>query len=97
MPPSSDLQIRVQAIASGLVQGVNYRWFVLENAKEMSLRGWVRNLPDGRVEVEIEGEKQAVDKLIEAMRKGPMMAHVTGVAVVDLAYEGKYREFQVRY
>jgi len=90
-------QVRVQAIASGLVQGIGYRWFVIERARDLGLSGWVRNLPDGRVEAEIEGPIEAVDKLVEAMKKGPMMAHVTGVAVAPLTYEGKQKDFQVRH
>ena len=97
MPSSSDTPIRLQVIASGRVQGVNYRWFVLERADELAVRGWVRNLPDGRVEAELEGKKESVDKLIEAMKKGPGMAHVTGVTVIPLAFENSYRDFQVRH
>jgi acylphosphatase len=89
--------IRVQAIASGLVQGVNYRWFVVEHAKELELHGWVRNLADGCVEAEIEGAKEDVEKLVEAMKQGPGSAHVTGVATVDLPFENSYHDFQVRY
>ena len=96
MENPSETFVRVQAIASGRVQGVSYRWFVFENAKELELFGWVRNLPDGRVEAEIEGKKESVDKLIEAMKQGPMMAHVESVAVIPLDYEGSYLDFQLR-
>jgi len=78
------------------VQGVNYRWFVLETAKELELTGWVRNLSDGRVEAEIEGEQNKVDKLIEAMRSGPSLAHVTDLDVTPQPYENRYHEFRVR-
>lgn len=97
MEDATETPVRVQVIASGLVQGVNYRWFVMERAKELSVRGWVKNLPDGRVEAELEGRKENVDLLLEAMKKGPNMAHVTGVSVVPLSGEKSYRDFQVRH
>jgi acylphosphatase len=97
MQDSSESIIRVQAIASGIVQGVSYRWFVVERAKELDIRGWVKNLPDGRVEAELEGRKDAVEKLIEAMKKGPSAAHVSGVSLIPLTYEGSYHDFRIRH
>jgi acylphosphatase len=98
MQPSSDNNfIRVQTLSSGLVQGVNYRWFVMERARELGVNGWVKNLPDGRVEAELEGREDSVNKLIEAMKKGPSSAHVSGVTVIPLAYDGNYKDFQVRH
>ena len=89
--------IRVQTYSSGLVQGVNYRWFVMERARELGVCGWVKNLPDGRVEAELEGRKDAVNALLDAMKVGPRAAHVTGVTVIPLSYEGTHKDFQVRH
>ncbi len=97
MESSSDTSVRIQAFASGLVQGVNYRWFVMEHARELGVNGWVKNLPDGRVEAELEGKKDAVNALLDAMKIGPRAAHVTGVTVVPLAYDGSNKGFQVRH
>jgi acylphosphatase len=90
-------KICVHAVASGRVQGVCYRAFVQEYAFEFGVFGWVKNLPDGNVEAEIEGDASAVGKLLEAMRKGPMMAHVENVSVEPEVFEGKYRDFRVRF
>jgi acylphosphatase len=53
--------VRMHAFVSGVVQGVNFRWFVERVGNRMKLAGWVRNLPDGRVELEVEGPVQKVD------------------------------------
>jgi acylphosphatase len=91
-----DTKICVHVLVSGLVQGVNYRWFTLDTAANLGLTGWVRNLPDGRVEAEIEGEKVVVERMIEAMRVGPRVAQVTDLEVNEQPYQNRYRDFQVR-
>jgi acylphosphatase len=88
--------IRKQIFASGTVQGVNYRWFVLQNATDLGLKGWVRNLPDGRVEADVEGEPDCIATLLACMRTGPRLAHVENLETFDLQYEGKFTEFRVR-
>jgi acylphosphatase len=69
-----------QWIISGRVQGVGFRWFVLRAAKEMSLDGTVRNLPDGKVEVVARGPDCDLQELAAALRRGPFAARVTSVA-----------------
>ncbi|MFZ5433836.1 MAG: acylphosphatase [Calditrichota bacterium] len=86
----------VHAYASGVVQGVCYRAFVWENALQIGVTGWVRNLPDGRVEAEIEGDRAAVNRLLDAMKVGPRMAHVTGVVITEEPFQNRYTEFRVR-
>ncbi|MFN3394138.1 MAG: acylphosphatase, partial [Candidatus Thermochlorobacter sp.] len=54
------MQTRIYAIASGRVQGVGYRWFIQHHAEQFGLSGYVRNLPDGRVEMELQGESAMV-------------------------------------
>jgi acylphosphatase len=89
-------RICAHVFVSGLVQGVNYRWFTLDTAASLGLTGWVRNLPDGRVEAEIEGEKEVVQQLIEAMRKGPRFAQVTDLEMIEQPCQNRYHEFRVR-
>jgi len=91
-----DSRIAVHVVVSGLVQGVCYRAFVWDEARERSVHGWVRNLPDGSVEAELEGESANVQALIKAMRQGPRMAHVTGVEVTPLEELKNYTGFRVR-
>ena len=66
-------------IVSGRVQGVGFRWFVVREAKALGLAGWVRNLPDGRVEALASGESGPVDTLEGRLWQGPPHAHVVGV------------------
>lgn len=73
---------RVRLLVEGRVQGVGYRYHTCAAAAEAGVTGWVRNLPDGRVEVEIEGPEDAVDSVVAWCRRGPAFSHVSGVQVV---------------
>lgn len=64
---------------SGRVQGVGFRWFVRQAAARLRLAGWVRNCPDGTVEVAIEGPADAQQQLVNAVRRGPPGADVAAV------------------
>lgn len=64
---------------SGRVQGVGFRWFVVGEAERLGLRGWVRNAPDGSVEVEVEGAEEVVAELKQKLEKGPPAARVSQV------------------
>lgn len=66
-------------VVEGVVQGVGFRWFVVRRAQQEGLAGWVRNLPDGRVELVAEGPAVALDALAEALTQGPPHAHVSQV------------------
>jgi acylphosphatase len=63
----------------GRVQGVGYRAWTEDTARELGLQGWVRNRRDGAVEAVFAGPGEAVAKMIEACRQGPYGAHVTGI------------------
>jgi acylphosphatase len=75
------MESAVHIVVRGLVQGVGYRWFVHSRATELSLRGLVRNLPDGSVEIEAVGSRDALERLVALARTGPRAAQVTGVVV----------------
>lgn len=68
-------------IVSGLVQGVYYRATCKEIAIELDLKGWVRNMPTGEVEILIQGEKEKIEKLIEWCKKGSFHAKVSNVKI----------------
>jgi len=82
-------------LVSGRVQGVAFRWCAREEARALGVAGWVRNLPDGRVEVWVEGEEAPVRALLAWLAKGPPAARVAGVEVVERASEG-HTDFEVR-
>jgi acylphosphatase len=88
---------RIRAIVSGRVQGVSYRASTAHEARRLGLVGWVRNLADGRVELEAEGPTDAVDALLAWCHHGPPAAKVANVAVDERSPTGSEREFAVTY
>ena len=75
-------------VVKGRVQGVWYRGGTEARAKELSIAGWVRNCPDGTVEIHAEGERKNLDQLLEWCKKGPPAAEVTGVESKVVSIEG---------
>jgi acylphosphatase len=68
---------------SGRVQGVGFRWHVREEAQRLGLKGWVKNLPDGSVEIAAAGARGDLEKLEKAVRSGPRGAHVSTVRQLE--------------
>ena len=91
------MKARAHLYISGRVQGVFYRVNTVKEAHQRGVTGWVRNLPDGRVEAVFEGEKRLIDEMIKWCRKGPSYANVTNVEVNWENYTGKYTAFSTRY
>jgi acylphosphatase len=87
---------RLQATVDGRVQGVGYRAFVEYIAGQLGLTGWVRNRWTGAVEVVAEGERPALEQLLEALRRGPRAANVTTVQEEWLPASGEFTGFMVR-
>ncbi len=76
----------------GVVQGVGYRWSMVQEARRLGVRGGVRNCRDGAVEAMVTGPTQALDQIIDWARKGPPSAVVTRVEV--LTGEGSFESFE---
>jgi acylphosphatase len=87
----------LRAKVYGRVQGVFYRAFVESSAEGLQLTGYVRNQPDGTVEVRAEGERQKLEKLVARLRVGPPAARVEDVRVAWEEYKGEFTRFSVRY
>ncbi len=90
-------KVRVRIIVSGLVQRVFFRSSTVEKAKEFGVCGWVKNLPDGRVEAVFEGDRQNVEKAVEWAKKGPPRAQVDGFEVNWQEYQGEFNNFKIKY
>jgi acylphosphatase len=71
----------VRLYINGTVQGVFFREFIKENAERYDIKGFVRNLEDGRVEVFLEGNPEEVDKMIEICKKGPKHSQIRDVEI----------------
>jgi acylphosphatase len=87
----------LQATVSGRVHGVFFRAFVESRAEELKLTGFVRNLPDGTVEVVAEGERERLEKLVHYLEVGPPAARVAKVVTEWAEYRGLFTGFEVRY
>jgi len=81
--------IRRRAVVRGQVQGVGFRFSTEGEADRLGVAGFVRNLPDGTVETEVEGTPEAVGQLLEWLAEGPQGSRVDGVDVVELAPLGE--------
>jgi acylphosphatase len=83
---------------SGVVQGVGFRYFTQRMARDLGLSGWVRNRPDGDVDLEAMGEKGLIEELIRVLRVGPPSAHVSDVQIQWLEKnDHKYDGFHVAF
>lgn len=85
--------IRAHVFISGRVQGVFFRQSTQLQAQSLGVKGWVRNLPDGRVEAVFEGKESAVKKLVDYCRHGPLAARVENVEVNHENYENEFSNF----
>ncbi len=91
------MKVRARIFIMGRVQGVFFRSEIRRRAKKRNLKGWVRNLMDGRVEAVFEGEEEAVKELVSFCKQGPPAARVTRLEVDWETYTGKFKDFKVRY
>jgi acylphosphatase len=94
---SNPTAVRARISVSGRVQGVGYRAFTIRVAMQRGLVGGVRNADDGRVELEVEGPKDQILSLIEALKVGPPASRVTDVQVEWSNATGRFTDFRVWY
>ncbi len=87
----------LHAFVSGRVQGVGYRAFTSWKANLLKLKGFVRNLPDGRVEVYVEGSDDSIQKFLRHLKKGPTLSYVSNVDYVFGDSRGDYEGFSITY
>jgi acylphosphatase len=89
------MRVARRLVISGRVQGVGFRWFARDAAQREGVTGWVRNLPDGRVEAYVEGDAEAVERVERSLRRGPGSAHVKDVFVDEDIPGGTYKDFSI--
>jgi len=87
---------RIHLLVRGRVQGVGFRAFVLRRAQALGITGWVRNCADGSVELEAEGEPERLERLVEAVSRGPVGARVAAVDRSARAGSAGQTGFRVR-
>jgi acylphosphatase len=89
--------VRVRVFAGGRVQGVAYRFFAEKYASRLGVTGWVRNLPDGRVEVLAEGTASQIETFLERLRDGPGLAHVDSFDARREPASGEFEDFRIAF
>jgi acylphosphatase len=87
----------IKATISGKVQGVNFRNFVNQKASSLWLSGYVKNIPDYKLEVRAQGKEESLLKLIEHLHKGPFASKPSGVEVEWMNPTEKYNGFKIIY
>jgi acylphosphatase len=90
------MKVRAHIFVSGRVQGIFFRSETSVRAERLNVKGWIRNLADGRVEAVLEGEETDVRRILSFCERGPPGARVTNVKVVWETYTGEFRDFEVR-
>lgn len=88
---------QLHAVVRGRVQGVSFRHYTHLRASALGLKGWVRNLPDGTVEVTAEGERELLEDLLEFLHEGPTGARVVNVIINWLPASGHLDDFDVKF
>ena len=91
------MKVRAHVFVSGRVQGVYFRSYTQDAARNLGITGWVRNNRDGSVEAVFEGEEASVIEIVEWCRKGPPMAAVGSVDLEWQEYKGEFDDFAVTY
>lgn len=87
---------KVKILVSGRVQGVYFRMFAQKKAKQSGIKGWARNLPDGRVEIIAEADSGSIENFITWCHKGPVTARVDDVEIGELELGEALTSFEIR-
>ena len=91
------MRSRIRVVVSGRVQGVAFRYYTRQQARSLGIQGWVRNLPDGSVECEIEGSNESLEKMLAFLHEGPRLAKVTNITIEPLRESGDDSGFHIRF
>jgi acylphosphatase len=89
------LETGINIIVKGIVQGVGFRYFVYNNAVNLGLKGYVKNLYDGAVEIDVEGDRSLIEELIKEVKVGPRFAHITNMITNWQEANKHYKNFEV--
>lgn len=93
---SDEMKTAAHIIVQGLVQGVGFRWYVLQQARNLGINGYVRNLYNGKVEIEAEGDRGLLDEFIKSIRIGPRASHVHELQLTWASCSDSYQQFEIR-
>ncbi len=86
---------RIHIFIFGLVQGVNFRRFVKEKADNLKIKGYVKNLNDGRIEAVFEGSEKTLEKILQYCKSGPLLSEVNHIDIIKEKYTGEFKSFEI--
>ena len=89
------MNVHCDIVVSGIVQGVGFRYLVLQKSRKLYLKGFVTNNLDGTVAIVIEGERSFIEELISFARVGPPNSHVTNISLSWSNFTGKFHSFKI--
>ena len=89
------MDAHVQIIVHGMVQGVGFRYFVFREAQQLNLRGYVKNVPTGEVEITAEGDRGMLEELIKKVSVGPRFADIEDLAIEWKKVQGLFQLFEI--
>jgi acylphosphatase len=87
---------KARIVVRGFVQGVGFRYYIMQKAQEMRLKGYTQNLPNGEVEAVVEGDKLFIEDLYRAMQRGPTKAKVTDHVIEWGDPKNLFRTFSIK-
>ena len=88
--------LQIHAFVSGYVQGVNFRYYTMHQAKALGLHGFVKNLMDGKVEVVAQGSREQLERMVEWLNQGPASASIEDVSVEWSETKKKAKGFSIQ-
>lgn len=88
---------RVYIFYSGLVQGVGFRFTTRTIAKQLNLSGWVRNLPDGKVEIVCEGKEEELKQLLNKIKTSHVGKHISNEEISWMPATGEFEDFEINF
>jgi len=88
---------RVHAFYSGDVQGVGFRFTVMDLANSYAVAGWVKNLRDGRVEITAEGDEERLIEFLEKIKTGSLQRYISNIALNWQDYRGEFKGFNIEF
>jgi acylphosphatase len=91
-----EMQVCVHIIVQGMVQGVGFRYYVQRQAMKLNLSGFARNLYNGDVEIEAEGDRSLVEEFIKEVKVGPSSAYVKDLKIEWKEFQNRHKGFEVR-
>jgi len=87
---------RARIVVRGVVQGVGFRYYVMQKAQEMRLKGYVQNLPNGEVEAVVEGDKVFIEDIYRAMQRGPNKSKVNDHSIHWMDAKNDFKTFMIK-